>query len=513
MLDLLVRRCEEQKDYVKSVLTNEYVKRSVVTRGITVKNVRATTEKSVSSLTQEIILNARRSIRTGIIPDSDLTKIAAKSQDRMDLFIECDIESDNKAVTAKSLQIIVENKIDAGEGGKKQGKKTGVDDYDDAPQTTRYYMGTRFSALVGGKAVSDYDTWQLYVYLTPQEPREGGCADPHYVQISYQDIVDSILTPMLASASLSTRSRFFIEEFRNQLLFPTIEGTMMHPAITTSEQFAEEITLIWNRYQPLLTHAAITASEASLWTIDGTYYDHQPRAELLEMLLERGVQSPNIINGQWKPRMQYAKMQELASSFNIKTDVVRLAMDDDTQELLASFWDKNKRLLTAMMNRMDAEERMKAQALFTQLSKRDTTKYSVFYDNKPVGMNLGKAQTAFCVINLWTKLLKEEGKDVTLDLLRETFTRKFNPYYENGKWFKFLFYEETASLEYDGEKTEGPVSGNWDFDKKGRFSVETTDGKKVAMLRMWRKDGLEHLIEMMKQKKLFKGSLDVVPVD
>ena len=513
MLDLLVRRCEEQKDYVKSVLTNEYVKRSVVTRGITVKNVRATTEKSVSSLTQEIILNARRSIRTGIIPDSDLTKIAAKSQDRMDLFIECDIESDNKAVTAKSLQIIVENKIDAGEGGKKQGKKTGVDDYDDAPQTTRYYMGTRFSALVGGKAVSDYDTWQLYVYLTPQEPREGGCADPHYVQISYQDIVDGILTPMLASASLSTRSRFFIEEFRNQLLFPTIEGTMMHPAITTSEQFAEEITLIWNRYQPLLTHAAITASEASLWTIDGTYYDHQPRAELLEMLLERGVQSPDIINGQWKPRMQYAKMQELASSFNIKTDVVRLAMDDDTQELLASFWDKNKRLLTAMMNRMDAEERMKAQALFTQLSKRDTTKYSVFYDNKPVGMNLGKAQTAFCVINLWTKLQKEEGKDVTLDLLRETFIRKFNPYYENGKWFKYLFYEETASLEYDGEKAEGPVSGNWDFDKKGRFSVETTDGKKVAMLRMWRKDGLEHLIEMMKQKKLFKGSLDVVPVD
>lgn len=52
LLDLLVRRCEEQKDYVKSVLTNEYVKRSVVTRGITVKNVRATTEKSVSSLTR-----------------------------------------------------------------------------------------------------------------------------------------------------------------------------------------------------------------------------------------------------------------------------------------------------------------------------------------------------------------------------------------------------------------------------------------------------------------------------
>ena len=150
--------------------------------------------------------------------------------------------------------------------------------------------------------------------------------------------------------------------------------------------------------------------------------------------------------------------------------------------------------------------------MLTQLSKRDTTKYTVYYNNRLIGTNLGKGQAAFCVVCLWTKLQEEEGKEVTLAVLRKTFPRTFNPYYNNGKWFRYLFYEETGSLEYDGERAEGPVQGNWDFDKKGRFTLETSDGKKVSMLKMWRKDGLEHLIEMIEQKKLFDGSLDVVPM-
>jgi len=75
-----------------------------------------------------------------------------------------------------------------------------------------------------------------------------------------------------------------------------------------------------------------------------------------------------------------------------------------------------------------------------------------------------------------------------------------------------LFYEVSDSLAYDGERAEGRVQGNWDIDKKGRFSLDTTDGKKVNMLKMWRKDGLEHLIKEIRQKGLFDGSLDVVTV-
>ena len=54
---------------------------------------------------------------------------------------------------------------------------------------------------------------------------------------------------------------------------------------------------------------------------------------------------------------------------------------------------------------------------------------------------------------------------------------------------------------------------NWDFDKKGRFNIDTTDEKTVIMLKMWRKDSLEHLIKMVAEKKLFNGTLDVVPVE
>lgn len=508
LLDVLVRRSEEQKGNISSILNDECIKRNIVTRNIAIQTVNVETEKLVSSLAQEII----RPNRTGVIGPLDLAKIAAKSKDRIDLLVECEIESNDERITAKRMQIIIENKIDSVEGGKKPEQRTGVAKYDDASQTERYYLGTKFSTLVGGQAVDGEDVLQVYVYLAPQTSEQGSCTDTHFILINYQDIVDGILTPMLASSSLSERSHFFLNEFLNQLVFPSLDGTVMRPSIAVGKQYSDELTKMWEKYQPLLADAAIAASEINLWMIDGTYYDHQPRTELLKLLLEKNVQTTDIVNGQWKSRMHYSKMKDLAASVGIKMDMVTLALDDDTQELLSSFWDKNKRLLTAVINGMNAEERKKAEALLTQLTKRDTTKYSVYYDDKACGLSMGKGQTAFSIVKLWTEIQKSEGKDVTLEVLRKTFPRSFNPYYENGKWFKYLFYEETDSPEYDGEKAEGAVQGNWDFDKKGRFNIDTTDGKKVTMLKLWRKDGLEHLIEKIQQKKLFGGSLDIVPI-
>ena len=131
----------------------------------------------------------------------------------------------------------------------------------------------------------------------------------------------------------------------------------------------------------------------------------------------------------------------------------------------------------------------------------------------PIGVNLGKAQAAFCIIKEWSEQQKSEGKDVTLDVLRKTFPIEYNPYYASKKWFNHLFYEDVATPEYDGTEAIGPVQGNWDFDKKKRFNIDTTDNKKVTMLKMWRKDSLEYLIKMVAEKKLFNGTLDVVPVE
>ena len=211
----------------------------------------------------------------------------------------------------------------------------------------------------------------------------------------------------------------------------------------------------------------------------------------------------------------WEKLKEVAElKQRIKTDQVDMQIDDNTQELLASFWDKNKRLLSAFINGLEDVERRKAEALLTESSKRDTTQYNVYYDDESLSAHpFGKAITAFCIIKLWVSIREKEGQEVTLDILRKTFPRKYNPYYENGKWFKYLFYEVSGSYSYDGDKADGLVQGNWDFDKKGRFNIETTDGKTVTMLKMWRKDSLENLIEMVKQERLFNGTLDVVPVE
>ena len=80
-------------------------------------------------------------------------------------------------------------------------------------------------------------------------------------------------------------------------------------------------------------------------------------------------------------------------------------------------------------------------------------------------------------------------------------------------WYNHLFYEVADNYFYDGENAEGEVQGNWDFDKKGRFNINLTGGQKVTMLKMWRKESLEALIEWVKEKKLFSGSLDVVPIE
>lgn len=517
LLDVLVRRSEEQAS-VDTVLSNEIVKRAIVTRNLKIRSIKVETEKPVSNLAKAIIVNP--TMVAGELSERDLETVAAKSKDKIDLFVDCEIDSEDNCLLAKRLHVVIENKIDSAEGGRKSEKNAiGIGRYDNATQTQRYYLGSKFSQCdADGKhyGIERLDVLQVYVYLSPHVPCKDACPDNHFIQISYQDIVDSILMPMLASSSLPMRSRFFLEEFLNQLVFPSLEGSMVLPSIAVGRENSKELTNIWtnSNYQPLLTHAAIAASEVNFWMVDGVYYDHQPREELLEALLAKGVQSPDIIDGKWKRGMHFDKMRDLASQHRIEACQVDLALEDDTQELLSSFWMKNQRLLTAVINGMDETERVKALALLTQLSKRDTTRYDVFYGNVALNKTpLGSAQAALAIICKWISIQKVEKKAVTLDILNKTFPRACNPYYDGGQWFSQLFYEVAGSYNYDGEKADGPVLGNWDFDKKGRFDIETTDGKRVTMLKMWRKESLEALVKWVKEKKLFSESLDIVPVE
>ena len=509
LLDILVRRSEEQQPGVDTILKNLDVKKSIVTRQLSLDAIKVDTEVPVSVLAQAIVDEKVRV--EGALPVDQLKKVAAKSQDRIDLFIECSIKAEE--LKAQKLQIIIENKIDSSEGGKKVNKITGVPEYDDASQTARYYLGSKFSSVEFGAGTKDVidgkKTIQLYVYLTPDIPHANAGIDKHFIQINYQDLVDGIIMPMLASSNLSSRRRFFLEEFLNQLVYPSLNGKEMRPSIAIGKEHSEELSNVWKKYQPLLTDAAIAAAESNLWKLGDTYFDHQPRAEVLAQLLAKGVHDPDIIDGQWKQKIRYTKIQEIAKRNNIETDAVSLNVSDDCKDLLSSFWDKNRRLLTAVINGMKPEDRQKVEALLQEVAKRDTTKYNVYYQDTLLNSRpLGKAETALCIVKKWTLL---QGK-VTLQGLRNTFPLSFNPYYANGQWYEYLFYPK-GNCTYDGPKGDGSVpTSKWDIDAS-KYYIDTVDGP-VIFLKMWRKDGLEHFIEEVQKAGLFpNGSLNIVPVN
>jgi len=249
----------------------------------------------------------KKGYETGWIDYPDFVnalQIASNSQDRIDLFIDCnivDISGDNK-----KLQIIVENKIDSKEGGVKKYKDSTrlPKDYLDASQTKRYYLGTHRTDKNAG------DVYQLYVYLTPLPSAqldnfnhmEEGLSEEfrdneHFIQINYQDILDGVIVPLTHSTALSSRSRFFLEEFKNELTFPNVEATGGTSFIAVSKEFSEHISYKWEDYKTLIIDSAISAVQEPIWCLSETYYNYQPKGELLAQMIACNMYSQLQLKG------------------------------------------------------------------------------------------------------------------------------------------------------------------------------------------------------------------------
>lgn len=493
LLDILVKRTEDNPNPETSVSPD--LKNWILARSLALDNITATVEKSVGSLANEIVG------RNAVCTSDQLHGIAAKSVDRIDILLQCDVSAEG--LKSRPMQVIIENKIDSKEGRKKSNGKTGVSVYDAASQTKRYYMATQRD-----------DVFQWYVYLTP-EPTipENGPTDPHFIHISYQDILDGIIIPLLASSSISSRARFFLEEFRNQLTFPSLNGASIQPSIAVSNEQSKELTAIWKDYEELITDAALAASEGTFWRIGDVWYDHQPRVELALMLKERGVsEADDFLTRDTQGRivtrkgLHYKEIVKVAEKSGIETKIAENDFGDD-QALLEAFWEKNKRFLTALLSGI--EEKENVLALAQEIAKRDTTKYTVFFDGAVLSKTSPKGVAAWTIVNKWAQLHKAAGKKLDLDSLRKSFPRSCNPYYEQGKWYKHLFYPKDACI-YDGEKGDGSVpTSHWDIDFNGKYDIQTDDGP-VVFLKMWRKDALEQFIEKAEAMPIFQGKLSVV---
>lgn len=384
LLDVLVRRYEEQKSLQtphKDLIDND-VKKCFVTRKLLINSINAETEKPVRDMAQRI---ASGKGATGLT-DKDIQTIAEKSWDRIDLYFDCDIKG--SGLSANRLEIIIENKVDSSEGKEKTDYKTKVDVYDKASQTKRYYLGTWYDRT---------DVLQLYVYLTPKNPKEVVGIDEHFIKISYQDIVDFVLLPMLASSSLSPRNRFFLEEFLNQLIYPSLDGVFLKPSIANGATYTSQFDKVWEKHRDLVIDAAIAATETELWILRDVshsspestthYYDKPPKDEIYNLLKNKSVSNQNLFTPTgWAKNTSIKTIQKLALENSLYTDKVNRDFNDGCKELLASFWDKNKRLLTAVIKGMKEDESIKYESLLSSVSKRDNTHY-IFNGTEYKGKN------------------------------------------------------------------------------------------------------------------------------
>ena len=102
-------------------------------------------EKSVGNLANEIAGG------NALCTSYQLRSIAAKSADRIDIFLQCEVSADG--IKSRPMQVVIENKIDSKEGRKKRSGKTGVDAYDQASQTERYFMATQRVMFISGMSI------------------------------------------------------------------------------------------------------------------------------------------------------------------------------------------------------------------------------------------------------------------------------------------------------------------------------------------------------------------------
>ena len=132
-----------------------------------------------------------------------------KCDDRLDIYIKLKVNG----LSVKYLEIVIENKVLQDENGPKSKNSSG---YDSLFQTQRYYTACSYN--------KSSVTAQLFVFLTPDEVEEETKAkDKHFIQISYQDVLDTIIIPQLDNNMLSSNERQELENYVDALNLPTLD--------------------------------------------------------------------------------------------------------------------------------------------------------------------------------------------------------------------------------------------------------------------------------------------------
>lgn len=185
------------------------------------------------------VLTGAYKIKTvSITPEQTVNKISnIRYSDKIDIYIRCSIALLNKKgdEDEKTLEIILENKVDSPEGKDKTLALSNPSpeeiEYKKMFQTNRYFYAC--SKESGNRKTSNNVDYQLFVYLTPNRKKSD---NKNYILITYQDIVDNIFISYMRRDDINQYTRELVESYLHNLGNPFNKNNKEIIAMTTEER-------------------------------------------------------------------------------------------------------------------------------------------------------------------------------------------------------------------------------------------------------------------------------------
>lgn len=477
---------------------------AILSRKLKVCNIQAHTEYPISTLAEKALVDySDTSEHQQLLMD-----IATQVQDRADIVLDVAVEGVNDI---HSIQIIIENKIDSKEGRQ---KRCAVKAYDKLSQTGRYYLASKreTSSVV-----------QYYVYLTPVNTPS--CQDEHYIHLTYQDLLDNIIEPLLMSPSLSYKTKLYLEEYKDEITFPHMSLYSYTPSLAFAHrEHANDLSNLWSCIRRLVFTALSIENNLRLWCINGQYFQDLKDAKVAALRLLMSREEAWLIDNEfisyevkegwvkvdeehifwYNPRKPLA-ISRCSQLFGIPCEsILPVEYDMESRQLLMDFWQENCMFIASLATSLSRTEFADDYCLVNSImQKRDTSKYYVYFDgHKKNDRPDGKGDTAFLIIKEWVAYMSASRPELSIDDVRSYFPIDLHSYYKKGKWFKYLIYPYNKDdyYEYDGLCNGHPVNSGWDFFSANHPAIELPSGQKITILKMWRKSNLEELLNHISNK-------------
>lgn len=353
------------------------------------------------------------------------------------MLLRITFEGENGADETWTLPLVVENKIYSKEGD--AGDK-------DKAQTVRYKnaMGVIKNIIGQGKYCQP-----LMVYLTPDRTKPTA---EDFVPLSYQDLLDYVITP----SSIHAQAQTISQETKVML-----DGYIRNLSCPTTNSDADKSYSI----------LAIEASESD--KLERIYAHTAFKQALCGMYSSEAQQ---LLDAEYKET-------------------------EGEQKIIEGFWNANENLFKVVLYNhfKDDTEKMKVAWRIIKVSNRDNTHYIVI-DADGESMNqkpASKSESAFLIFKAYC-----QKETVNLDNLREAFPCKEISTYYYDRYLQHLFYDFDTEVTADSPAYKGYgdiiQEGNWDFYSDDDHILPCESGR-VRNVKMWRKGDFDRLVEWAKK--------------